>query len=472
MVSLWETLGIAATRDEAAIRKAYAARAREWRPDSHPKEFARLREAYEAALRLAREPQPVQPEGRTAEPEPAPEARPYAMANAMVSELARCYSEAGEREAVALLHRQFHSLAEQTVDARLEWELVFLHSLLSAQSPPVALLFEGDRLLRWRERPQDVSQMSGEQGAQRLGELLELAGEAIYARHFSPNKWHARLFGFAGPRWFGWTPHVADARRTIAYWRRMAQSTGVASLEQALHPVALRRLEGRMLLSTDALLAAVIALIVWLQVHDPLWTGQPWKEAGLAALAFTVALPVPWLARWSRSSRLLQGMRGWRYLTQDTPGMIWFIAGAVLFGIGMVFVLGDTPPTMRVVGWVLVASTLSLLASLIVMFVWLGLYKAELLLAWPVLWLQRTWGVHAFLQVREDRGLPSWQAQLRRLPQAAGHSWKQARAQRKVDKQRQAQQRQVFSAATGTGFNWWWIAAAIALINGLSHLLR
>ena len=152
--------------------------------------------------------------------------------------------------------------------------------------------------------------------------------------------------------------------------------------------------------------------------------------------------------------------------------MIWFIAGAVLFGIGMVFVLGDTPPTMRVVGWVLVASTLSLLASLIVMFVWLGLYKAELLLAWPVLWLQRTWGVHAFLQVREDRGLPSWQAQLRRLPQAAGHSWKQARAQRKVDKQRQAQQRQVFSAATGTGFNWWWIAAAIALINGLSHLLR
>jgi hypothetical protein len=55
MVSPWETLGIGPTSDSAEIRKAYAARIRVWRPDTDPENFARLREAYEIAQRLARE---------------------------------------------------------------------------------------------------------------------------------------------------------------------------------------------------------------------------------------------------------------------------------------------------------------------------------------------------------------------------------------------------------------------------------
>ena len=51
-MTCWQTLGIAPTSDEAAIKKAYAARIREYRPDRDPEGFRRVRAAYEEALRL------------------------------------------------------------------------------------------------------------------------------------------------------------------------------------------------------------------------------------------------------------------------------------------------------------------------------------------------------------------------------------------------------------------------------------
>lgn len=55
--SIWTTLGVAATRDVALIRRAYATRLRVTRPDDDPEGFQRLRTAYEAALALAEQPQ-------------------------------------------------------------------------------------------------------------------------------------------------------------------------------------------------------------------------------------------------------------------------------------------------------------------------------------------------------------------------------------------------------------------------------
>ena len=51
-MSCWQTLGIAPTSDEAAIKQAYAARIREHRPDRDPEGFRAVRAAYEEALRL------------------------------------------------------------------------------------------------------------------------------------------------------------------------------------------------------------------------------------------------------------------------------------------------------------------------------------------------------------------------------------------------------------------------------------
>ena len=60
---MWDELGLAPTRDERAIRAAYAARLRAGcNPEQDPEGFQRLRAAYDRALRWAAEPDDDEPE--------------------------------------------------------------------------------------------------------------------------------------------------------------------------------------------------------------------------------------------------------------------------------------------------------------------------------------------------------------------------------------------------------------------------
>ena len=53
-LSPWQVLGLSHEASVADVRRAYAALIKQYRPDSHPEEFARIREAYETALPAAR----------------------------------------------------------------------------------------------------------------------------------------------------------------------------------------------------------------------------------------------------------------------------------------------------------------------------------------------------------------------------------------------------------------------------------
>jgi TPR repeat protein len=82
-MTCWDELGIAETAEAGAIKRAYAARLKQVRPDEDPAGFARLRAAYEAALawaaRAPRQPVSVAVEpGPQAEPDTAAPCEPVA----------------------------------------------------------------------------------------------------------------------------------------------------------------------------------------------------------------------------------------------------------------------------------------------------------------------------------------------------------------------------------------------------------
>lgn len=53
-MTVWEQLGIGVTKDIAAIRSAYAAKAKELHPEEHPEEFQQLQKAYKMAVKYAK----------------------------------------------------------------------------------------------------------------------------------------------------------------------------------------------------------------------------------------------------------------------------------------------------------------------------------------------------------------------------------------------------------------------------------
>ena len=53
-MNIWEILGIEPTRDQGAVRRAYAAAAAQYNPEEHPEEFLAVRQAYEQALAFVR----------------------------------------------------------------------------------------------------------------------------------------------------------------------------------------------------------------------------------------------------------------------------------------------------------------------------------------------------------------------------------------------------------------------------------
>ena len=53
MDELWTVLGLEATKDVSAIKRAYAEKAKTCHPEEDPEGFMKLRQAYQAALAYA-----------------------------------------------------------------------------------------------------------------------------------------------------------------------------------------------------------------------------------------------------------------------------------------------------------------------------------------------------------------------------------------------------------------------------------
>lgn len=484
---MWETLGIESTRDEGTIRRAYAVRARMWRPESHPMEFSRLREAYEAALRWARataqaqEPAPddfqdtVPSAFPSSQPPVAQPAAPppYAAAEALVQQLGRDWSEGGAAKGVETLRVQHGQVTQGSVDAKLEWETVLLHSFLTAGTPPLALVFEADRLLRWMDRLGDVARMFGEPAAQRLRLVLDMAYESTYARHFSPNRWHARLFGARPATWFGATALLVSAGRTAEYWRQLCQAGNFDEMTKVLDAKALRRTTGLAVMSCDVLFAGLVAWAGWMLARDSFNPPTPLALAAWTAAGFALMVPLPLACRWARRSAAGRGFVGWWAWLKNVPGIVTALAAIIVFVGAAVAAAPENPIAVRIPAIVLLVAAGAAFYGFLMTVVWIVVRWLEWLACIPWLWLLRTWGNLRFDHARRGLDAPALGQQLRHLAPAAAQSWTAFRARRREAAERRKQQSRAGKPTFATaGANWWWIFVAIALVNLLSRLAK
>lgn len=161
---IWEELGIDATGDARAIRKAYAQRLKQVHPEDDPEGFKRLRAAYEAALSFGERPQAepqsmAEPARAKVEPEESPEPGPedpyeerLAHARALAQELLEIATVKGCDAAVTRLKAQFASKELQD----LELKFLLESHLQGAHLEEVARRFRTEEayadLIRRREQ--------------------------------------------------------------------------------------------------------------------------------------------------------------------------------------------------------------------------------------------------------------------------------------------------------------------------------
>lgn len=241
----WSVLGLDAGADAGAIRKAYATRLKAIDPDADPAGFARLREAREAALRLAR---------RAAKPdEPVPEAEveaasvgvwPYAApdfdAGAASGDAALTVNVlqpgTGSAPAPAMIFAQARSAAPAVTPIVDPFAAVIARRANAAPAPTIAsypqprerlhaLLLgngEGD------EAALDEADLVAAQDCLRL--ILRDAVQADLARHDAIEEWVADLLAEAWPRSAPLLATAADSFRWEAEAGKLGERPAIAFL--------------------------------------------------------------------------------------------------------------------------------------------------------------------------------------------------------------------------------------------------
>ena len=295
----WDILGVGPDTGVSGLRRRYAALIKEFRPETHPQDFARIREAYEMALPIVRRREAEAEEEASDEaPEVVVAAMPDAPlpdtqdadALALYEEIAAqevvtappVADETTEQESPLSAHfRGFHAIAgsaagtndeahlpalrvllqaraQATLDDGQALEFALMRWFIEAESPPLTLLFETGRAFDWHRHVVRLSSWLSPWALRQMEARLALSRDLVYARHFSGNGRLGRLHSaHAGPALVVLRPAAVEAMSWAQRWRLASDAADAPALADCLNPVALRQLHG--LASTDLLVGLVIA---------------------------------------------------------------------------------------------------------------------------------------------------------------------------------------------------------------------
>ena len=383
----WETLGVSADVGVADLRRRYAALIKEFRPETHPLDFARIREAYEVVLPYARRREAAAEEeaeqaalSSDAAPDSAVAETPApAQADAttpvdsltvdadapVIVAMASDEPRANDAEPdLATRFRRFHALAESVQGTRDEALLAQLRVLLLArtraslddsqalefaltrwfvesESPPLTLLFETGRGFDWHHHESRLSQWLSPWALRRMETLLILSRDLVYARHFSANAWLRRLHapGNETAR-LASRADAADALGWAERWRRLCEDAELPRLGAGLNTRTMDRLNGHAIFSTDLLFGFIAALLAPDLAKAVLF--------GVLGAAIPFALRLAWsvLRRIPRGPRLQSLIAAYR---KEVVVVVGLIAGGSLLGV-TILATPNLPPPVTALG--------------------------------------------------------------------------------------------------------------------------
>ena len=293
----WQTLGVATDVAVPELRRRYAALIKEFRPETHPLDFARIREAYEMALPIVRRREaedaevatvPVEEVAETSEAasDPAPPVIEAEADAAPIEVIApppveQTPSEEEPEPALAAHFRRFHDQAaaasgsddeahlpalrallaartQATLDDSQALEFALMRWFIEAESPPLTLLFETGRAFDWHRHPARLSSWLSPWALRQMEARLALSRDLVYARHFSGNAWLRRLHATRpGRPLLVWRPAAVEAGFWAERWRNGSEDADATALAACLNPVAIRRMRGPA--STDLLVGLGVA---------------------------------------------------------------------------------------------------------------------------------------------------------------------------------------------------------------------
>jgi hypothetical protein len=473
-------LGLEWGADEAEVRRAYAALIKQYRPESHPAEFARIREAYETARRLSRLPREdsaalveaetydLEQDELASEAPPRPECvrtlrivedgppsqNPDAVLDDMIHALDAQVAKGDEAQSLRAFDEQWQLVSALPLDMQMDYAYGLREWVIYSGRAPLRLILVAAERFGWHTQQRDVERNYGREGMHRLELLLELADH--YAEAGDSRSPYLRIDGVRGES----SPLIAShhatdwAKALEGQWQAVCDQAGMAELGERLRFVLPRRVQ---VFWVDVFLALFVAAATWLDIGPaPDWQGWAALAALVPAALFAPALVrAAGVALGADSPRqagvnLLRRYRDWwaRKVEKEdgdgdamlTRAITLTLLLAVLFIYGVIAVAQDGSAVL----WlgVLVISIASLTAAFMI---YSKLAEMESWLAGTLLAL-----VRLPQQIRTERGGTELQDQ-------------------RPSRRRKPEPRRIPRVLWAGNVRWWWLA--LIVVTQLARIL-
>lgn len=254
-----QLLGIESDADETTVKRAYSRLIKQYRPDTHPAEFADIRHAYEEVmgwLSSSRQREESQCEGQQAvEIESAqentlalkqeteqvpPQTTPPPVQPArnviqdLVTQLDQSSLYANEKEILNQYLEQAEFLLSFTLDQQMEYENMLLYWFLTRQNPPLLFFEAANTRYDWIQHRLAIEKSFGMNAGFRLEALQKIS--TIYSNILKKQNPFLRIENDEFPHKIGISNHHALflAEELYSLWRQECREVGFEQLYQKL----------------------------------------------------------------------------------------------------------------------------------------------------------------------------------------------------------------------------------------------